>query len=1565
MPPLKKLSDMLLRFFQVIFAACLPFLVAAQNSPNILVLIADDWSYPHAGIYGDPVVQTPNFDRLAREGVVFDHAYCASPSCTPSRAALLTGKYPHELGPGGNLWSLLPDTFPNYVALLEKAGYITGKANKGWGPGNEKAGGYPHNPAGPNYDSFTDFLKLRDPDRPFCFWDGSNDPHRMYEPGSGANQGMDASAIDLPPFFPDLPEVRDDILDYFYEVERFDRRIGTAVRELEKRGLLDNTIIVITSDNGMPFPRSKANLYDYGTRVPLAIYWKGQLQPAREMENFVNLIDLAPTFLEATGLSVPGEMSGKSLLPLLKGQSQKHRDQVFLERERHAYVRPDNQSYPMRAVRTKDYLYIRNLEPERYPTGDPVHIYAVGAYGDCDDSVTKDAILEGQDSTLKQQAFGKRPAEELYVLAEDPYQMANQAANPEYSQVKAELHNTLNEWQSATHDPRANDQGTVFEKGPYFGGPTPSKQANRHPRSGPRTDIGHPVPARSTALVDPFLGSINGNVLPGASVPFGMVKLSPDIMPPQPTSGYRPGKPIAGFSHTHTSGTGGGGRYGNILFTPLTQELNLKDYASLKQVNERAAPGYYAVTLARKPGDVEVELTASAKVGYHRYTFFTWDKSPEIEGQVIIDVAHAIGRTGLEDSRCLEAEVEIVGENAIQGWGHFAGGWGGQNPYKVYFFAQFDRPFYAAGVWQDTTLLPGQQNLSIRFPDDQPVKSRRMGAWATFKGPQRQQVEAKVGLSFKSIKNAKKFLNEEKQTSFDQARAAADQCWDKRLSRIEVEGGLPEHQRMFYSTLRNTFLMPTEVTGATEDWSESQPHYWDHYCIWDVFRTVMPLHTLISPEQQRAILQSLLAIYEKDGWLPDAWIAGDFGSIQGGTNVDVVFADAVAKELGGFNMEQALKALRHHAEHPSDNPKKYGRHLEDYLKLGYVTSASAKGATSRSLEYAYNDYCIAEVAEAAGDTTTAQRYRERSQGIFQLFNKEAGHFWAKDQAGNWQPGITTENLRKDHWNDPYFYEATPLAYSSYVPHDMRGLIQRHGSPEAYIKYLDRLLLDPGFDLGNEPLFLLPYQYIYAGRPDKTAEAVQHLMRRKYAAGYNGLPGQDDSGAISSWYVFSSIGFFPVAGQDVYLIGSPLFDRSRIRLENGKTFSVVARRRSAENIYVQSAKLNGIPIDRAWFRHRELMQGGTLELIMGSAPSEWGKVQVPPSLTQPAPYAPEDIQAICWNMVDYHLREIYPKLNYVPVMEGAWTKNAYWNAATFYTGLWKLYEKTGHAPFFKHMADWGKRERFTPLKYDPDIANNHLAAHTWLEMYQETGNKAYLEPSLTELDRFMRLPYEGRTEWWWCDALFMAPPTFALATEITGDPKYLDFMHEKWVQATKALQDPATGLFFRDAKYVYAPDKPETHGKDGGKVFWSRGNGWVMGGIVRVLEHLPESDPRRSYYIELLQQMAASIAPLQGKDGLWRVSLSDTQNYPLPETSGTALFCYALANGIRNGYLDEATYRPVMERAWEGLLQHIRPDGSLGSVQRVGHAPEQIDPDHTEPFGLGAFLLAAVEVMGML
>jgi len=717
-----------------------------------------------------------------------------------------------------------------------------------------------------------------------------------------------------------------------------------------------------------------------------------------------------------------------------------------------------------------------------------------------------------------------------------------------------------------------------------------------------------------SGYVNPFMGAIEGNVIPGASVPLGMVKLGPDVLPPQPTSGYRPGAPIAGFSHTHTSGTGGGPRYGNILIFPQVGTPDINDYASVKIADERAFPGYYAVTLRRVPGDVDVELTATAKTGFHKYTFYTWQQHPEIEGNIFVDVAHTLTRAGLNDSRCTEAHVEIVGDDEIHGWGFFSGGWGGQNPYKVFFVARFDTPFNRSGVWGHEGVNDGEVSASVVFDSLMPVKERRLGAYAGFDLKHRQTVEVKVGISLLSIQKVAENLKETEGLSFDDVYARTASVWEEQLSTIKVEGGLPEHRQVFYSALRNTFLMPTDVTGEIENWPSGNPHFWDHYCIWDVFRTVMPLHTLIAPDKQREILNSLLDIYDQKGWLPDAWVAGDFAQIQGGTNADVVFADAVVKNLGGFDLGKALEATRKNGEIHSDNPTRYGRFLEDYLQLGYVTSESTTGATSRTLEYAYNDFCIAQIAKAAGQEDLAGEYLERSRGIFQLFHDSARHFWARDRQGNWQPDITSENLRRDHWNDPYFYEATPLAYSSYVPHDMQGLINRHGGAEQYVAYLDRLFDGYSFNLGNEPLFLLPYQYIYAGRHDKTVKQVQSLLRNQYLSSTDGLPGQDDSGAMSSWFVFSSMGFFPVAGQDLYLIGSPLFSRSVIYMENNKTLEVIANNLSHENVYIKSARLNGKPLNRAWFTHSEIAKGGQLELEMTDQPTGWGSKEMPPSVS---------------------------------------------------------------------------------------------------------------------------------------------------------------------------------------------------------------------------------------------------------------------------------------------------------------------------------------------------------------
>ena len=447
---------------------------AAQTSqPNILFCIADDWSWPHASVYGDKVVKTPTFDRVAKEGMLFANAFCASPSCTPSRAAILTGRYPHQLREGGNLWGFLPKEFAVFPDVLAQAGYVIGLQGKGWGPGDFTAGGFKRNPAGPPSKTFEQFLKTVPEGKPFCFWFGSSDAHRPYTAGTGAGAGMKADDVVPPTCLPGAPGVRNDILDYYFEVQRFDQQVGTMLKLLESTGRLDNTIIVITSDNGMPFPRCKANLYDSGCRMPLAIRWAKQYKGGRTINEFVSLIDLAPTFLQAAGVKVPSGITGKSLLPLLDGNSQEGRDAVFFERERHANVRKGDVGYPVRAVRTKDFLYVRNFRPDRWPAGDPVMWKAVGAYGDVDESPTKSFIAARASETniakFFELAFAKRPAEELYDLAKDPGQTNNVAGHAAYAAAQKQLGGQLDAWMKQTGDPRAGGGGDEFDKYPYFG----------------------------------------------------------------------------------------------------------------------------------------------------------------------------------------------------------------------------------------------------------------------------------------------------------------------------------------------------------------------------------------------------------------------------------------------------------------------------------------------------------------------------------------------------------------------------------------------------------------------------------------------------------------------------------------------------------------------------------------------------------------------------------------------------------------------------------------------------------------------------------------------------------------------------------------------------------------------------------------------------------------------------------------------------------------------------------------------------------------------------------------
>lgn len=464
-----------------------------ETRPNILFAIADDWGWPHAGPYGDPVVKTPAFDRIAKEGILFNNAYVASPSCTPSRSAILTGQWHWRLDAGANLHCIFPDKFATYPEILKKQGYFTGYTSKAWGPGRTETKG--RKLVGNRYNNFREFLKQKqkaeneDASTPFCFWLGSIDPHRPYEAGTGAQSGMDIKKIKVPGCFPDTELVRNDIADYYFEVERFDSVVGDAIAALEEIGELENTIILMTGDHGMPFPRGKCNLYDTGVHVPLAVCWPAKIKANRVVDDFVSTTDLAPTFLEIAGIPVKEEMTGNSLTNVLfskkSGQVDPERDFVLTGRERHCVVqeKPDTGGYPSRSYRTKDFLYIKNFTPDRWPSGTPDYKNAQtpGAwYGDCDNGPTKIFIIENKDKNPEfknfyEICFAKRPAEELYDLKTDPEQLKNVALDPKYAHVKTELASKLTNELEKTEDPRVIGGGEKFDKYPYLGG------APKHP----------------------------------------------------------------------------------------------------------------------------------------------------------------------------------------------------------------------------------------------------------------------------------------------------------------------------------------------------------------------------------------------------------------------------------------------------------------------------------------------------------------------------------------------------------------------------------------------------------------------------------------------------------------------------------------------------------------------------------------------------------------------------------------------------------------------------------------------------------------------------------------------------------------------------------------------------------------------------------------------------------------------------------------------------------------------------------------------------------------------------
>jgi arylsulfatase A-like enzyme len=459
--------------------------------PNILFCIADDASFPHMSAYGTQWVNTPAFDRVAREGLLFMNCYTPNAKCAPSRSSLLTGRNSWQLEEAGNHWPFFPAKFKTYAEVLAENGYFTGYTGKGWGPGfANDAGGNPRNLAGPVFQEHTltpptDKISPKDysanfatfldqaTEGPWCFWYGAHEPHRAYQYGTGATvANKDIADIDeVPQFWPDIDTVRHDMLDYALELEYFDLHLGKMLQELESRDMLENTIIVVTADNGMPFPRIKSQTYEMSNHLPLAIMWPAGIEnPGRRVQDFVSFIDFAPTFIELAGLSWEqtgmASTPGRSLTDIFQSIEQRNRDYVLIGKERHDVGRPDDLGYPVRGMVKGEYLYVRNFQPDRWPAGNPETGYLA-----TDGGATKSAILDlrrsGENEQYWQWNFGKRLEEELYRISEDPYCMNNLISDPETRLIQEEMRDQMMTLLTEQQDPRVLGNGAVFDKYVY------------------------------------------------------------------------------------------------------------------------------------------------------------------------------------------------------------------------------------------------------------------------------------------------------------------------------------------------------------------------------------------------------------------------------------------------------------------------------------------------------------------------------------------------------------------------------------------------------------------------------------------------------------------------------------------------------------------------------------------------------------------------------------------------------------------------------------------------------------------------------------------------------------------------------------------------------------------------------------------------------------------------------------------------------------------------------------------------------------------------------------------
>ena len=545
---------------------------------------------------------------------------------------------------------------------------------------------------------------------------------------------------------------------------------------------------------------------------------------------------------------------------------------------------------------------------------------------------------------------------------------------------------------------------------------------------------------------------------------------------------------------------------------------------------------------------------------------------------------------------CTGGFIEKISDREVVGRGDLRGGWGHGFPYSVFFYARANtairscRAAEAAGFVTPAHATGAHCKMVLNFG---PAKS----------------VELQVGISYVSVAKAREIGADD----FDRVRQRAGQEWEEMLSRIVIEGGTAEQRRLFYILFTRLVCMPGDLGTDDEfgSWHSGVRHFTDYYCLWDSVRNANSLRGLLDPAMEAAQLNCLLDVADKTGWLPDAWIAGHSACVQGGSSADILFCEAALKGYEGIDYGKALMRMRKNNEVASPDPYAYGRHLADYRDLSYLSTNVRSGCVSRHLEYAYQDWCIGALAQHLGQPEVAEQYRQSSRKVWNLWRNE-GYFAPRRPDGRWIEPFDPAYHLPDRWNDPYFYEGNSWQWSFNVQHDFAGLVARHGGGERFTEHLDRFF-DSGHFYCKETMMHVPYLYHYAGRPDRSSERVRRIVQSQFRATRDGLEDNEDMGCQSAFYMCATMGIYPLMGQDLYWLTTPVFDCTRLRLGgSGALLSIETQFASPDALYITGAELDGQPLDRPWLRHHEIAWGGTLRIWVDEKPGSWGINRPPPS-----------------------------------------------------------------------------------------------------------------------------------------------------------------------------------------------------------------------------------------------------------------------------------------------------------------------------------------------------------------